>query len=267
MMPLKAVFCGYQTGVMILALLIGNIAQATPNKSLPGTSGLSHGCAALPDHARLREAMGEILRSGNAGIFTPSLVWISIVDRSGVVCVVAKTGDAWPASRILSVQKAVTANAFSNEKFAFSTANLYSAVQPGGMFFGLQAISPMDPQVVYRGHPDSYATVADPLVGLRPGGFNTLGGGLALYGDKNTVLGGLGVSGDTPCSDHIIAWRLRKVLGFKTPKGVSMTNDDNIIHDISGGKSNGGYGHPVCNPAAKSVAEGLPHAKTPRKGE
>jgi uncharacterized protein GlcG (DUF336 family) len=38
------------------------------------------------------------------------------------------------------------------------------------------------------------------------------GGGLALY-DDNGVIGGLGVSGDTPCADHNVAWRMRDALG------------------------------------------------------
>jgi len=39
--------------------------------------------------------------------------------------------------RVISAQKANTANAFSLPQLALSTANLYSAVQPGGSLFGL----------------------------------------------------------------------------------------------------------------------------------
>ena len=37
------------------------------------------------------------------------------------------------------------------------------------------------------------------------------GGGLALY-EAVAPVGGLGVTGDTSCTDHIIAWRVREAL-------------------------------------------------------
>ena len=60
----------------------------------------------------------------------------------GTVCAVAytgaKVGDQWLGSRVISAQKANTANAFSLPGLALSTANLYSPTQPGGSLFGLQ---------------------------------------------------------------------------------------------------------------------------------
>ena len=44
----------------------------------------------------------------------------------------ADRGAQWPGSRVISAQKANTANAFSLDGLALSTANLYSAVQPFG---------------------------------------------------------------------------------------------------------------------------------------
>jgi len=68
-----------------------------------------------------------------------------------VVCAVAFTGfdrgDQWPGSRVISAQKANTANAFSLPGLALSTAKLYSAVQPGGSLYGLQHSNPVDTQV------------------------------------------------------------------------------------------------------------------------
>ena len=40
------------------------------------------------------------------------------------------------------------------------------------------------------------------------------GGGLALYTTGKKLIGGLGVGGDTSCSDHYIAWRVRNLLGL-----------------------------------------------------
>lgn len=220
------------------------------------------GCAALPNHNKLIASLSDVSKMSHGGMFSPSQLWAVIVDRSGIVCTVAKTGDAWPASRVIAAQKAATANAFSNDKLALATANLYSAVQPGGPLFGLQHGQPIDPAVAYRGAAVAFGTATDPMLGGRIGGINVFGGGLALYNDKNEVVGGLGVSGDNACTDHIAAWRLRKALGFKLPKGVSFTGDDNIVHDFSNGRSAGGFGHPVCNTEAKAIADGLPKEYT-----
>jgi uncharacterized protein GlcG (DUF336 family) len=50
------------------------------------------------------------------------------------------------------------------------------------------------------------------MVGKKIGGVNVFGGGLALY-DGSGVIGAVGVSCDTSCADHNIAWRVRKTLG------------------------------------------------------
>jgi len=58
-------------------------------------------------------------------------MWGSVVNRDGIVCAVAFTGgdrgDQWPGSRVISAQKANTANAFSLPGLALSTANLWAA--------------------------------------------------------------------------------------------------------------------------------------------
>ena len=75
-------------------------------------------------------------------------MWGTVVDRDGIVCAVAFTGtnrgSQWPGSRVISAQKANTANSFSLDGLSLSTANLYSAVQPGGSLFGLQESNPVD---------------------------------------------------------------------------------------------------------------------------
>ena len=87
------------------------------------------------------------------------------------------------------------------------------------------------------------------------------GGGLALYGADGTLAGGLGLSGDLSCADHIIAWKLRHSLELDfVPAGVHpTTKDDNIIFDIdeSTGKSASGWGHPICSPETKTLGEAL----------
>ena len=97
-------------------------------------------CSKLPNHSDLQKALVEARKTANGGLSLD--MWGTIVDRSGIVCAVAFTGEKfdsqWVGSRVISAQKANTANAFSLKGLALSTANLYSAVQPGGSLFGLQ---------------------------------------------------------------------------------------------------------------------------------
>jgi hypothetical protein len=97
------------------------------------------------------------------------------VNRDGVVCAVAFTGgnrgDQWPGSRVISAQKANTANAFSLPGLALSTANLYSAVQPRGTLFGLQESNPVNTALAYAGSGTTgFGTIADPMVNGKIGG-------------------------------------------------------------------------------------------------
>jgi uncharacterized protein GlcG (DUF336 family) len=198
-------------------------------------------------------------------------MWGTVVNRDGIVCAVAFTGDnrgaQWPGSRVISAQKANTANAFSLPGLALSTANLYSAVQPGGSLFGLQESNPVNILVAYQGPASAFGQRNDPLVGERIGGINVFGGGLALYGPGGRVLGGLGVSGDSSCADHNIAWRTRASLDLdNVPAGVSGDEGrpDNIVYDIAAQEgqttpgSASGWGHPVCTAAAVDISRTLP---------
>ena len=120
-------------------------------------SGAGSACSALPSHAELKAALeaAQVHPDGNGGFGLE--MWGTVVNRDGIVCAVAFTGatrgDQWPGSRVISAQKANTANAFSLPGLALSTANLYSAVQPGGSLFGLQESNPVDTNVAYGGNP------------------------------------------------------------------------------------------------------------------
>lgn len=224
----------------------------------------ANGCKNLPDHVALKAALTKARQQANGGLNLE--MWGAIVDRSGVVCAVAYTGERfdsqWVGSRVISAQKANTANAFSLKDLALSTANLYSAVQPGGSLFGLQESNPVNSVVAYAGSEGQFGTVKDPMVGQRIGGVNVFGGGLALYDSKGVIVGGLGVSGDTSCADHNIAWRARNELNLDYVKaGVAPTKDDQIIYDISNGKSAGGFGHPTCGGTENTIAAKLPSVR------
>jgi uncharacterized protein GlcG (DUF336 family) len=239
----------------------------------------NNGCRNLPSASALKAALAAATVTETSGLNLQ--FWGTIVDRDGIVCAVAFTGvnrgAQWPGSRVISAQKANTANSFSLDAssssggsgdphgLVLSTANLYSAVQPGGSLFGLQESNPVDTGVAYAGPSSSYGTPFDPMVGNKIGGVNVFGGGLALYGPGHVILGAIGVSGDTSCSDHFVAWRTRNGLGFDHLLGVDgvsgdASRPDNIIFDIipnaAGGTgiSPSGFGHPTCikngNPAS-----------------
>jgi uncharacterized protein GlcG (DUF336 family) len=223
----------------------------------------------LPTHSQLQAALTLAQQQTNGGFGLN--MWGTVVNRDGVVCAVAFTGtnrgSQWPGSRVISAQKANTANAFSLPNLSLSTANLYSAVQPGGSLFGLQASNPVDTAVAYRGDPNNYGQANDPMVGGRIGGVNVFGGGLALYNAQGQLIGAIGVSGDSSCADHNISWRTRHTLNLDfVPAGVSgdATHPDNIVYDITNptgfpiGVSAGGWGHPVCSAASTKIAGELP---------
>lgn len=253
--------------IAVLAAAMAGPAFAQP--SLAGDIDVASACSQLPNHAQLQAALSAARAKSNGGFNLD--MWGTIVNRDGVVCAVAFTGvnrgSQWPGSRAISAQKANTANAFSLSGLALSTANLYSAVQPGGSLFGLQASNPVNTDVAYRGDPSDYGQWNDPMVGGRIGGVNVFGGGLALYNSKGQLLGAVGVSGDSSCADHNIAWRTRHTLKLDfVPSGVSgdPTRPDNIVYDITNptgfpiGVSTGGWGHPACSATATTIAAGLP---------
>ena len=144
-------------------------------------------CAGLPTQAALKNALIAAVTTESSGLDFE--MWATIVDRDGVVCAVAFSGadrqSQWPGSRVISAQKANTANAFSLPGLALSTANLFTAVQPGGSLFGLQESNPVDPQVAYDGNPKFYGTANDPLTGKRMGGINVFEAvtGLSIVGN------------------------------------------------------------------------------------
>lgn len=223
-------------------------------------------CSDLPGHAELKATLETVVDGRkNGGLETE--MWATIVDRDGVVCAVAfsgeNRGDQWPGSRIISAQKANTANAFSLPKLAISTANLFFPVQPGQSLFGLQFSNPVVSKLAYRGDSKDFGQPKDPIAGKKIGGIIVFGGGLPLYNSEGTLLGGIGLSGDTSCSDHIKAWKVRHALNLdNVPAGVSSTGDDNIIYDLKattqGYTSASGFGHPSCDDLATEVGNKLP---------
>ena len=259
-------------GLVVAALVAPALADG-------GGNGGSGTCASLPGWSQLRQQLVAAIGPSNGGLGFN--MWATIVANDGTVCAVAFSGskytDQWLGSRVISAQKANTANDFSLSNgappsgslfptgLALSTANLYSAVQPGGSLYGLQHSNPVDPEIAYQGNAQLYGTPGDPLVGQKIGGVNVFGGGLALYKTGDIKVGAVGVSGDQSCTDHFVAWRVRKGLGLDhlgslgVVPGADAQHPDNIIFDIkpangdgllnpngSVGASGSGFGHPTC---------------------
>lgn len=232
-----------------------------------GSARADGGNKEMPSYQQLQTALRAVVSAGgNAGFALH--MWATVVNRDGEVVAVAFSGndrgDQWPGSRVISAQKANTANAFSLPGLALSTANLYSAVQPGGTLYGLQHSNPVDTDAAYKGPSENYGKANDPLVGKKIGGVNVFGGGFPLYNPAGKLIGAIGVSGDTSCTDHIVAWKIRHALNLdNVPSGVSATGDDNMVHDITPDAnghptSSSGWGHPVCDGSEAQIIHDLP---------
>ena len=265
--------------LIVLSLVLGTGIAFAEEGNNNGGGSKKNACRALPSYETLRAALSTARAQANGGLNLD--MWGTIVDRDGIVCAVAFTGanrgSQWPGSRVISAQKANTANAFSLPAFTLSTANLYTATQPGGSLFGLQESNPVNIGAAYGGNPEQYGKKDDPMVGDRIGGVNVFGGGLALYNSNHEIVGGLGVSGDTSCADHNIAYRTRNLLSLDyVPGGVAAvadpTHKDNIIFDVTPqgdgvqlqgqmpGVSTSGYGHASChgyNLAGNAISTGF----------
>ncbi len=171
-------------------------------------------------------------------------MWATLMDTSGKVCSVysvdggvgaanggADAGNtAWLGSRVISMQKASTANFFSLDELSIPTGAISAAVYPGGSLYGLQHSNPVNAGIVYRGSANTYGTNADPMKNKRPGGVNVFGGGIALY-SGGTKVGAVGVSGDTSCRDAAMAFNLRMQLGLDD--GVPNTDTLYLDTDVS----------------------------------
>jgi uncharacterized protein GlcG (DUF336 family) len=217
-------------------------------------------CSKVPDYNKLKAALTSAVKEGkgaNGGLGNQE--WGAVVNRDGVVCAVVFTGPdrgaEWPGSRLVSAEKANTANAFSTDNFALSSGNIYSAAQPGNSLYSI--VSGPNQSAAFAGDPQKFGQPDDPLVGKPVGGVIVFGGGLPLYDKNGKIVGGLGVSGDTSCADHVVAWKTRQSLGLNSvPMGAAPGASDNLIFDIQNGTSSSGFGHPACkggNPSEEII--------------
>src|SRR5262249_45150301 len=114
--------------------------------------------------------------------------------------------------------------------------------------------NPVNTKAAYQGPASAFGRSDDPMVGQRIGGVNVFGGGLALYNARKELVGAIGVSGDTSCADHNIAWRTRHALGLDwVPSGVGINKDDNINYQglVPTPSLPEDFSHPICRIAGE----------------
>jgi len=209
--------------------------DATRRDTTPhSASTASSDCSDLPGADDLRRLLAAAPDSGNAGgLFAGRAEWAAVVNRSGRVCQIVPPNDSaggrWPSSRSIAMAKAFTANGFSTDTAALSTARLYTLTQPGHSLWGVGQPEPFNPECLDPGHQPAYC-----------GGAISFGGGVPLY-RAGHIIGGLGISGDTPCADHEIAKRIRGMAGLAPAKG-------NLVDDITYAKVDHAsvFTHPLC---------------------
>ena len=204
---------------VIATVIAGGLAFGMAPAAWAGSTKSGTSCTNLPSYAQLKAALIEAVAEESSGLDLN--MWGTIVNRDGVVCAVAFSGAdrhaQWPGSRVISAQKAYTANAFSLDDFALSTARLYTFTQPGHSLWSLGQSNLFD-----TGFLNAPGRANDNR-GDISGGLIFFGGGVPLY-RHGRIIGGLGVSGDTSCADHEIAKRVRDLAGLN-PVGGKLADD------------------------------------------
>jgi uncharacterized protein GlcG (DUF336 family) len=106
-------------------------------------------------------------------------MWAAVVNRQGELCAwVTSTSDptqVWPGSQAIAKAKAYTANAFSLDTFALSTARLYTFTQPGHSLASLGQSNPFDPKFLLPANGNGSGK------NQVNGGMIFFGGGVPLY--------------------------------------------------------------------------------------
>jgi len=196
------------------------------------------------------------------GAASPKHSWGAYVNRAGVVCSVVRTGpaqnDQSPFGRLEALTHANTANDFSSNTFAMSSANVYGYAQPGGSLYGGGASTPINSQatgglVSAYGFECGNAVASDAACGLKIGGFNPTGGGVPLYDHYGVIVGSLGVGGDDACVAHNIAWKTRTLIGLRK---TTMTDNINYATTVGDQLANTNK-HASCSSAAQTVSAAL----------
>ena len=201
-------------------------------------------CVNVPNAAQLKEYLvaapglaGQGIGGTVGGLFNGARMWAAVVNRDGEVCAYATSTDdptqVWPGSQAIAKAKAYTANAFSLDTLALSTARLYTFTQPGHSLWSLGQSNLFNANLLLApGATGDKNQIA--------GGTIFFGGGVPIY-YQGKIVGGLGVSGDTSCADHEIAKRVRHLASMNPAGGPTA---DDIVYSPPDPASV--FAHPVC---------------------
>jgi uncharacterized protein GlcG (DUF336 family) len=229
------------TGIVTLTLVaLGVVAVSRLTSTAEAQGGLGFNCRGLPTEGQLKAFLGAAPGTGGdaGGLFHGERMWGAVVNRAGEICAYAtSTADptqVWPGSQAIAKSKAYTANAFSLDDLALSTARLYTFTQPGHSLWSLGQSNLFDASKLI---PPGGTGDKNQIVG----GLIFFGGGVPLYNEAGKIIGGLGISGDTSCTDHEIAKRVRDLAGFNPPAGPLV---DDITYSVPDGASV--FTHPKC---------------------
>jgi uncharacterized protein GlcG (DUF336 family) len=227
------------------AALAMSLSGAWPTAVVSTTisaEGSAFTCRGLPSAAQLRQLLTQAADPSSnpgpvGGLFQGTRMWAAVVNRGGEVCSYAtSTADptqVWPGSQAIAKAKAYTANAFSLDSLALSTARLYTFTQPGHSLWSLGQSNLFNANLLQApGERGDRGQIA--------GGLIFFGGGVPLYVDGR-IVGGLGISGDTSCADHEIAKRVRTLGGWNPPGGAAT--DDITYSSVDGASV---FTHPLC---------------------
>jgi uncharacterized protein GlcG (DUF336 family) len=183
-------------------------------------------CRGLPSAGELKALLAAAPGSGGSagGLFNGARMWAAVVNRAGEICAYTTSTDdptdVWPGSQAIAKAKAYTANAFSLDDFALSTARLYTFTQPGHSLWSLGQSNLFNAHLLLP--PGRTGEDRNQIAG----GLIFFGGGVPLY-KNGAIIGGLGISGDTSCTDHEIAKRVRDLAGLNPPGGALA---DDIVY-------------------------------------
>jgi uncharacterized protein GlcG (DUF336 family) len=223
--------------VVLLLLVVANSFVRTS----PSSAANNGKCEGLPTERELKGFLVSAPASGGdaGGLFHGERMWGAVVNRDGEICsYTTSTSDptqVWPGSQAIAKAKAYTANAFSLDTLALSTARLYTFTQPGHSLWSLGQANPFEPR--FLAPPTGQGGGKNQIAG----GMIFFGGGVPLYDSNGKIIGGLGISGDTSCTDHEISKRVRSLAGLNPPGGPSV--DDITYSSVDGASV---FTHPLC---------------------
>lgn len=146
-------------------------------------------CRGLPTAHQLKQLLAAAPATGGdaGGLFHGERMWGAVVNRSGEICAFTTSTDnptqVWPGSQAIAKAKAFTANAFSLDALALSTARLYTFTQPGHSLNSLGQSNLWNPE--FTAPPSGSGGGRHEIAG----GMIFFGGGVALY-RGGAIIGG-----------------------------------------------------------------------------